>query len=139
MTGLFQELEKRYTSLGMREPLTNNSIELRGDVLENILAFCRYTGPKVDNDTKESRVQFNNLMVQFSRVLDSILSSIFSCNNGAPRKHHWPDADLLVIVLYRAHTWHAEHDPVKQGKIHQEFEQIMTQALQSVNVGRSHG
>ena len=78
MTGLFQELEGRYPSLGMQARITTNSAELRGDVIEVILAFCRFTGPEVDETVRQTRVRFNELMVQFSQVLDSILCIIFS-------------------------------------------------------------
>ena len=142
VTGLFQELEGRYTSLGMQAPITTNSAELRGDVIEVILACCRFTGPEVDDTVRQTRVRFNELMLQFSQVLESILCIIFSGNDGPPRNHHWPDADLFVIVLYGAHAWHAERDRVKQEEMKQAFEQNMTQALRSVNssgVGRSRG
>ena len=126
---LFVRLGARYSSLEMKASITSASLELRGDVIEVILADCRETGPAVDKAIVDARVRFCRSMVQFHNALESILQMTYSSDDGPPCCRHFLDADLFVKICCGAHAYHCTSDGPTRDAILENFRQAVELAL----------
>jgi len=101
MRDVFDQLVLRYPSLNLRAEHTERSMNLKGDVIEFLLAKCRETGPMVDADLIDRRISFNRLLVQFAESYEGIIKMMFHAGTGWPLTREMPYPDLLVkLVLF---------------------------------------
>ena len=97
----FESLSKMYSSLALKAYFTKHSIENKGDVIECVLADCRFTGPAINAEVRRDRIAFNEAMKGFRVVVDRVLNCTYLLEWPALNRH-FIDANLFVNMLCAA-------------------------------------
>ena len=97
----FESLSKMYSSLALKADFTKHSIVKKGDVIECVLADCRFTGPATNAEVRRDRIAFNSAMKGFSVAVDRLLNFTYLLEWPALNRH-FIDADLFVNMLCAA-------------------------------------
>ena len=94
----YKWLVNKYESLDIE----HNNWEIKGDVIECILATANETGPMVHPDDRKQRMIFMDFMVFYKDWFDRFLRRLSICGrltNGRPLVHHLPDMHATVACI----------------------------------------
>ena len=72
----FQALSERYATLRIDAPYTDNSIEMKGDVMECILYTATHTGDAIEPSVRQDRLQTKNDIRQVDIFLNRLLNIV---------------------------------------------------------------
>ena len=95
-----------YSSTSIEAPPSYKSIEMKGDVLEFVLAYCRLTGPNISPRARANHISFNQLCCTFDRQLDDLFRLIYHNGDGPPTVGLCPPPDNLVCTFFWAMQFH---------------------------------
>ena len=95
-----------YSSTSIDAPPSYKSIEMKGDVLEFVLAYCRLTGPNISPRARANHISFNQLCSTFDRQLDDLFRLIYNNGDGPPTVGLCPPPDNLVCAFVWAMQFH---------------------------------
>lgn len=73
----FQQLTSSYPTCRFDADYTDNSISMKGDVIECILATCNLRGPAVDKNSVQDRKDVHDTIKRLGLWLDSLLHWVF--------------------------------------------------------------
>jgi hypothetical protein len=98
-------LAEHYESLDINCVPSNESLSMKGDVVEVVLALARRTGVAIPPDKVRERHDIMDLFRRFEDNLEKILITTVQTENGRPHGRYLPDpakfASLLVCALPR--------------------------------------
>ena len=100
----FYNLWDIYGSLDPRAPCSCQSLSMKGDVLEFMLAQCRCTAYAVDPCLRDQRMSFNDLMKQYEEAMNRLYCLVFAGGYGPPVVAHCPNPDLFVTTIIWANN-----------------------------------
>ena len=95
-----------YSSTSIEAPPSYKSIEMKGDVVELVLAYCRLTGPNISPRARANHISFNQLCSTFDRQLDDLFRLIYNNGDGPPTVGLCPPPDNLVCTFFWAMQFH---------------------------------
>lgn len=73
----FQQLTSSYPTCRFDADYTDNSISMKGDVIECILATCNLRGPAVDKNSVHDRKEVHDIIKRLGHWLDTLLHWVF--------------------------------------------------------------
>ena len=126
LTFLFDSLSDVYTSLELKADFTYHSLEMKGDVIECVLADCLLTGPAIESETRRNRREFNDRVVEFYETLERLINMTYNGDDGwgwpVPSKH-FVDPDIFVKILCGAQAAFVIQNPDVRANVIRNFEQ----------------
>ena len=87
-------LASKYTSLHFEHPYTSFALELRGDVIEFVLADLRYTGPSVPAATLRHRLEVRRTIKEFVDGADCLIKVLLAYDADATVKDYLPPSEV---------------------------------------------
>ena len=69
---LLNALAAKWPSVELKAAPTTGSIELKGDIMEAVLAQCRLTGPAVATGVRDARISLNDKFKNWAAAMDEL-------------------------------------------------------------------
>ena len=126
----FDTLAMIYPSLSRTQRPSQHSISMKGDVLEVMLADCRYTGRSVPDQLRLERQEFHDTIVEYEAIMERVYCRL--CQRPKPTLKRMPYPDLLMKIFTLANALVLEADPAKQQALKHQYKAAVASARNSV-------